>query len=183
MYSNSFKNSREAYLALISKVMTDGVKKSPRGLETREITNVMVQCANPRERMVSFQHGGSHPVYPYVEGLWMLLSEDRHERLTHYSRFPAQFVNPKTGCMDGAYGTRIAPQLPKMYQILNEDKDSRRAVMNIFDFEKDTDIHSFDTPCTMFFHFMIRNEKLDMTIYIRSQDLIKGFPNDSCEFQ
>lgn len=183
MYSAEFKNTREAYLALIEKVMKDGVKKSPRGLETREITNVMIQCANPRERMVSFQHGGSHPIYPYVEGMWMLLGEDTHDRLTHYSKFPAQFVNPSTHCMDGAYGPRIKPQLPKMYDILKSDKDSRRAVMNIFDFDRDTNIHSFDTPCTIFYHFMINNDKLDMTVYLRSQDLIKGFPNDSCEFQ
>lgn len=183
MFVRNCRNSREAYLELIKKVLTEGKPVGPRGLKTLELTNIAIECENPRERLCSFRHGGSHPVYPYVEGLWMLLGEDSPTRLIHYNRFASQFVNPNTGLLDGAYGPRLAPQMLKVYELLKKDSLSRRAVINIYNWQQDSNINSLDVPCTIMFHFLKRDGRLNLNVYIRSNDLIKGFPNDTCEFQ
>jgi len=60
---------------------------------------------------------------------------------------------------------------------LKNDKDSRQAVIHLNDSS-----HQFvgvkDFTCTMYYQFFIRNNKLNMTAYMRSQDLILGFPFD-----
>ena len=43
---------------------------------------------------------------------------------------------------------------------------------------KEKDDYKYDTPCTMCVGFDIKNGKLDMTVIMRSNDLIYGFAND-----
>ena len=57
------------------------------------------------------------------------------------------------------------------------DPDTRQAVINInsyFDKYQETK----DFPCTMCMQFMQRDNKLDMIVYMRSNDIYYGFRND-----
>lgn len=158
---------------------------------------VAFEMENPRERLISFSHGGSNPIYPYIEALWILAGYDEPDMPMHYNRFPMQFVNPNTGLLDGAYGPRLVGidkpdcydelkyqnQLYTCVERLRENPNTRRAVCTISNPQLDWDNSSLDIPCTMSYQFLIRDGKLDMITNMRSQDLIKGFPNDTTEFQ
>jgi thymidylate synthase len=54
---------------------------------------------------------------------------------------------------------------------------SRRAVLTIYD-GKEHNIHCFDTPCTLNIFFNITYGKLNMSVLMRSNDLVYGFCND-----
>lgn len=109
--------------------------------------------------------------------------------LTHYASGMQQYANPLTGKMDGAYGRRIMAfretvnQLDLTYHRLRFDHDTRRAIIVLYDPAKDWNEESRDIPCNVALHFMIRNQRLNMTTFLRSQDMFLGFVYDTEEWQ
>ena len=62
--------------------------------------------------------------------------------------------------------------------MLKKDPLSRQAVIHI----KDPGVHPKDTPCTICLQFFIRDNKLHLTVYMRSNDVWMGFPYDVFNF-
>ena len=50
--------------------------------------------------------------------------------------------------------------------------------ISIYDGKEASSKYAFDTPCTCAVHFHIVDNKLDMSVMMRSNDLWYGFPND-----
>ena len=70
------------------------------------------------------------------------------------------------------YHQRFAYQLPWIIEELKRNPYSRRAIMNIRDFEVDS---SNDHPaCLQSIHFAIREGKLNMTVMMRSNDAVQA---------
>lgn len=73
-------------------------------------------------------------------------------------------------------------QLEQCEKILKENPNSRQAVIHL---KPAWDIYEHptqDLPCTVCLQFFIRNRKLYMTTYMRSNDLWMGFPYDVFQF-
>lgn len=68
-------------------------------------------------------------------------------------------------------------QLQYVVDELRRDNNSRRAVISIYD-GKEHEQYKFDTPCTLAITFNIFNNKLNMSVMMRSNDLWYGFCND-----
>jgi len=68
-------------------------------------------------------------------------------------------------------------QLNKVVDILRNNKETRQAAISIYD-GKEIDTYSKDTPCTYAVQFTILDNKLNMTVLMRSNDLWYGFCND-----
>ena len=62
--------------------------------------------------------------------------------------------------------------------LLKIKKTSRRATAIIWDPVEDSLIHKKDIPSLMTLSFMIRQNKLFMTAYVRSNDLFFGYPSN-----
>jgi len=194
MYNLIGRNSAELWFEAIDLVLDIG--KSI-GNTKRLSQPIGFSIFKPRERLISFSHGGSNPIYPYIEAMWILAGYEEPDMVMHYNRFPMQFVNEHTRVLDGAYGPRLVGddkkdtvdemkypnQLMTCAERLRENSDSRRAVCTISNPAVDWDNASLDIPCTMTYQFLVRDGKLDMITNMRSNDLIKGFPNDTMEFQ
>lgn len=70
------------------------------------------------------------------------------------------------------YHQRFAHQLPWIIEELTRNPYSRRAIMNIRDFDVDS---GNDHPaCLQSIHFSIREDKLHMTIMMRSNDAVQA---------
>ena len=65
-------------------------------------------------------------------------------------------------------------QLDHVVSILKENPSTRRAAISIYD-GKEINDYSKDTPCTYAVQFTILNNKLNMSVYMRSNDLWYGF--------
>jgi thymidylate synthase len=61
---------------------------------------------------------------------------------------------------------------------LSKDKDSRRATIMILN-NKQLKVGAKDVPCTYSLNFRIRNNKLKMSVRMRSQDAVFGMTNDA----
>lgn len=68
--------------------------------------------------------------------------------------------------------------LDDVIHLLHEDPTTRQAYLPIW-FPEDTGVHHGQrVPCTLGYHFMIREDKLQITYYMRSCDLIRHFQDD-----
>lgn len=73
-------------------------------------------------------------------------------------------------------------QLQMVEKLLRKDPASRQAVIHIKQARDLISHPSKDVNCTVCLQFFIRDDKLSMTVYMRSNDLWMGFPNDVFQF-
>ena len=85
----------------------------------------------------------------------------------------------KDGNVNSNYGYQWerGKQLDYVTEELKKNPQSRRASISIYDAK---DRHNFknDTPCTYAINFYILDNKLNMSVMMRSNDLWFGFCND-----
>ena len=68
-------------------------------------------------------------------------------------------------------------QLDKVVTMLRSNPNTRQAAISIYD-GKEAHDYKHDTPCTYAIQFTILNNKLNMCVTMRSNDLWYGFCND-----
>lgn len=76
-------------------------------------------------------------------------------------------------------------QLECIFEMLKHKPESRQAILQLWaakDLVHSTDGGVKDVPCTNAIHFLIRNDKLRMTVWMRSSDAWLGLPNDIFAF-
>ena len=72
-------------------------------------------------------------------------------------------------------------QLDKVVAQLKDNAGTRQAAISIYD-GKEISKYKYDTPCTYAVQFTIVDNKLDMCVVMRSNDLWFGFCNDQYQF-
>lgn len=121
--------------------------------------------------------------YAVGELLWYLSGSNK---LTDISKFSSAWekLSDDGYTVNSAYGYRIKErfgfdQWEYVQNLLIKDPNTRQAVIHI----KDASIgYTKDTPCTVCLQFLLRNNKLHMTTYMRSNDIWLGFPYDVFSF-
>jgi thymidylate synthase len=95
-----------------------------------------------------------------------------------------QFANyaEDNGLFHGAYGPRTAGQYDILIDRLTQDPDTRQAVATIWNPQLDLQGQKRDYPCTILHQFRIRDNKLNMSVYMRSNDVWLGAAYDFFQF-
>jgi len=85
-------------------------------------------------------------------------------------------TDTKTDNEDYTYGQFIAPQVPRVIEILNSSKgNTNQGCICVGDPES---IYLKDPPCLRVISFKVVDGKLNMTVYFRSWDLVVGLPEN-----
>ncbi|AXI89605.1 methyltransferase [Streptomyces sp. ETH9427] len=158
-----------------------GEKVSPRGMATREVRDVHLLLTQPRARLLHAPPARIvNPAFAVAETVWHLSGSDAswifdyNERLRRYA---------DDGVLLGAYGPRMrnwagkVDQLARVVEILQDDPDSRRALIQLYDPAQDAAGHK-DVPCTLGFRFHLRAGRVHMATMMRGQDVWIGMPYD-----
>lgn len=112
-----------------------------------------------------------------VEWIWVARGWDNLWELARVNPNIAEFSdNGKT--LAGAYGPRLLPQWEYVLTELR-NKDSRRAVATIW---TPSPVPSKDIPCTISLQWLLRGEKLNCIVTMRSSDVWLGLPYDMFVF-
>lgn len=84
----------------------------------------------------------------------------------------------------GDYGDRVAygSQVEYVVNTLKTDPNSRRAILVLWNGSMDTDPGHQDYPCTTSIAFRIRDDSLNMTVNMRSNDIWRGASSDFIQF-
>lgn len=170
----------ELYPELLRRVLEEGEEVAPRGMQTLEVAPLGFELTDPRQSLVLQKARRLNYAYAIVERLSLVSGTADADMLCFYIDKLWDYVNPETRCFDGAYGPRVRPQLDYVYEELQRDPASRRAVISIYS-EADQR-ESLDVPCTLALHFLIRHGKLDLMVNMRSSDLFLGLPYDVSQF-
>lgn len=164
-------------------VVSFGEVVSPRGMRTYEVRDVTLILNNPWDALPVGIGRRLNTRFAAVEAIQLVGGfSDPHLMA---KAMPGVMAYANFGTFHGAYGPRVREQLPLVVRRLREDPDSRRAVVNIWDWSRDLtpggDVVG-DFPCTCLFQFRIRGGCLELATVMRSNDLWRGWSFDAFQF-
>jgi thymidylate synthase len=114
------------------------------------------------------------------ELLWYLAGSDDLAFIQYYvPRYPKDGVDIPT--VRAAYGPRLREQIDWVIELLRAKSTTRRAVIPIYQ-AIDCDISHREVPCTCTLQFLLRENRLELLVHMRSNDAFLGLPGDVFSF-
>lgn len=162
------------------------------GAVVGEILNAMTVIEDPTRCILKSPIRKLPMRYMVGELLWYLSGNNSLDAICLYtSAWDRMSDDGKT--VNSNYGDRIQhaiceisgevfDQLKMVEDMLRKDPASRQAVIHIKQARNLLKYPTKDVNCTVCLQFFIREGKLYMTTYMRSNDLWMGFPNDVFQF-
>ena len=173
-----------AYKKSLMYVINEGKDVAPRGFNTLELSPFILQLTNPRTRLIQNPSRKINLGLNLTEYLTIIGADDSVDPFLQLAPNMIRFSDDGR-VFRGAYGPRLrkykGDQFKYIIENLKSDYNSRQAVMTIFDPNLDF-IKTKDVPCTINFHFLLRNDKLKMNVYMRSNDAMLGHAIDVFNF-
>ena len=180
-------NFTDLYKQLQSDLVNEGVTIEPRDMLTRELLNVNLILTNPQERLLYSKVRKHNYTYASAEFLWYLSGTNRLDFIEYYLPRMREYSDDNV-TLNSAYGYRIfgkhndfPNQWINVLLKLKDDPDTRQGVITIH-YQYDIDMPSKDVPCTMNLHFMIRDNRLNLLVQMRSNDAFMGLIYDVFSF-
>lgn len=167
------------FQSIYGNLYNSGIVTFPRGQEVLEIENYSI-VFNPYYRFINFKSRNLNLDYIKREFVWYLKGNRFDTSIANYASIWKNIIN-KDGSINSNYGQYIfskdCNQFDNVAHTLINDTDSRRAsIMILQPFHLLSD--SNDIPCTYSLNFRIRQNKLNMSVHMRSQDAVFGLCND-----
>ena len=175
-----YENANQAFSILANRIA--GCGEMP-GNNTIRLQNVGFYIAYPEENHITEDWRQWNPKYAEREWNWYLShSRDVSELQKHA---PAWKHMHGGNCqVNSNYGWlwNRNKQLQKVIEKLENNPDTRQAWLTLYD-GKEMDDYEYDAPCTLNIGFKVSiydefEKILNMTVLMRSNDLIFGFCND-----
>lgn len=189
MYCFSGDNPTRLYYDALKALVEEGDVVSPRGKIVKELRPACVEFTKPTNRVTFLGSRRINPFFQLAEALWILSGRADVEWLLQFNNNMKQFSDDgvwfnasygeriRTWNKNAAHGVIINPvdQLEDAFIKLSVDRDTRQAVVVIsnpmFDNAKYTiGEKGKDIACNLIFTFKIRHDKLDITVFNRSND-------------
>lgn len=169
------------YVDLVQHVLRHGKEVAPRGMKTREIEDAIIRIDDVRNTLPLGVNRGTVPGIGAVEAMQLLAGVSVPETVIAVG---PQFKNfaEDNGEFHGAYGLRTKDQYHVIIERLKNDPDTRQAVVTIWNPTFDLQENKRDYPCTVLHQFRIRDNKLNMSVYMRSNDVWLGAAYDFFQF-
>lgn len=170
------------YPSAVATLVNYGSPVSPRNKDTLEIGPVIFSLERMNEFFVTSVGKLINIPFALAECIWILSGQNKVDVLEFYNSNISQFADD--GEIWGAYGKRLAShgQLDAVVAKLRRDPDSRQAVITYWDSHLDNVKGKRDYPCNVLSHLMIRDNKLEWTQFIRSNDALWGTPYNFIQF-
>jgi len=174
----SYPNVEEAFIGELREIVERGTNIMVRGSLTRELRARVIELESVHERYVVIPGRNNNVFASIAESMWVLAGRDDIDYLGAYVHRAVDYSDDGL-VWRAAYGPRLRDwngidQLTEVTSILSHDLSSRRAVVTIFDPDRDF-VQSKDIPCNNWLHFLVRDGQLDLNVAARSTDIWWGF--------
>jgi len=175
MIEYKFKNADEAFNFYYGVIPREGTKFD----NTMAMFNQGFTIENPLDRMIHHEARNFNVEYAEAEWQWYLSGEPTIDTLgSIYGKIPSiwQKMADENGKVNSNYGAQWERgwQLDKVVAMLKNNPNTRQAAISIYD-GKEISSYKYDTPCTYAVQFTVVNNKLNMCVTMRSNDLWFGF--------
>tara|TARA_R110002012_G_scaffold85883_8_gene213982 strand:+ start:1466 stop:2116 length:651 start_codon:yes stop_codon:yes gene_type:complete len=179
---SNFKTASEAFDYFFIKIKDKGVNFS----DTKALFNVGFYIHNPSDKQIKAGYRKWNQAYAEAEWAWYLSGDRNIKKLGElYGSIPPiwESMADTDGNVMSNYGWQWNRENQIDYVVgkLREQPDTRHAAISIYD-AKEHSKYRKDTPCTYAVQFSIVDNKLCMSVYMRSNDLWYGFCNDQYQF-
>ena len=177
-----FRNANVAYEYLHDQILQNGVSFG----DTKALFNVGFYITDPKDRNIKNRERKWSEEYAEAEWQWYLSGDRNIAKLGDlYGKVPEIWkrMADEDGNVNSNYGWQWerTSQLDIIIDMLKNKPDTRQAAISIYDAKEISD-YTNDTPCTYAVQFTIVNNRLDMCVTMRSNDLWYGFCNDQYQF-
>ena len=179
---NSYKNANAAFEDLLDYVIQDGIDFD----NTKALFNCGFYIQNPLDNHITHKQRDWKLEYAEAEWQWYLSGDRNIKKLGDlYGKIPTiwQRMADSFGNVMSNYGWQWQRnhQIDYVVGKLREQPNTRHAAISIYD-GKEFERYRKDTPCTYAIQFTKLNDKLNMSVYMRSNDIWYGFCNDQYQF-
>lgn len=175
--SQTFDNATDAFEAMFSLIMKAGIKTN---IGTKAVYNACITILNPTDRDIKTPWRKWSKTYAEREWAWYVSRDRSVSEIKKYAPIWDK-MHGGDNIVNSNYGWQWNrnEQLELTIQQLSNNQNTRQAWISIFD-GKEKSEYAYDTPCTIAIGFDIKpgSKNLDMTVIMRSNDLIYGFCND-----
>ena len=170
----NFSNAEQAFEYFYDLINDEGVEFDG----TKALFNVGFYLENPLQTTIKTPYRKWSPKYAQREWNWYMSGNPNAEEISKHAPIWKKMMD-ENGNVRSNYGWqwRRNNQIYKVIAMLTDKQDTRKAVISIYD-GKEIDTYEHDTPCTYAVQFTILNDKLNMSVLMRSNDLWYGFCND-----
>ena len=180
--TKTFKRANDAYEYYHDKIIREGVNFG----DTKALFNVGFYIENPLDHEIENKERKWNLVYAEAEWQWYRSGDRNIAKLEElYGKVPEIWkrMADSNGNVNSNYGWQWKrnDQIDYVIDLLRNELDTRQAAISIYDC-KEHDTFMFDTPCTYAVQFTILDNKLNMSVVMRSNDLWFGFCNDQYQF-
>jgi thymidylate synthase len=176
-------NANELFINASKELIANGKYVSPRGLKTLEIEDAWLILKDPNKSIVTLSERKIDLDYLEGEIAWYLSGSLQVEDIAKHSKFWNNIQN-KDGTVNSNYGFLAMKEKHNgktQYQWcvdrIKEDKDTRQAIIN-YNQPKHKFEDNKDFVCTIAQLFRVNDNKLDSTVLMRSNDMIRGLTYD-----
>ena len=179
---SNYINANEAYEALLNEAVINGVDFD----NTKAIFNCGFYIADPLDNHITNKQRNWKLEYAEAEWQWYLSGDPNVIKLGQlYGKVPPiwERMADSKGNVNSNYGYQWKRnnQIDYVVAKLKNNPNTRHAAISIYD-AKEWEKYTKDTPCTYAVQFTILNDKLNMSVYMRSNDIWYGFCNDQYQF-
>ena len=170
-----FKNANEAFNYYKKEILRYGVDFD----DTKALFNVGFTIVNPMDNWIKCDQRKWKYNYAEAEWQWYLTGDRNVKTLGKiYGKVPEIWKRMANEYdeVNSNYGWQWerSHQLDKVVTMLRSNPNTRQAAISIYD-GKEAHDYKHDTPCTYAIQFTILNNKLNMCVTMRSNDLWYGF--------
>ena len=166
-----------AWRILLDDVLTHGHRCETRGTTSLELVGYQTKL-NMRDCIITSPGRKLGYKFQAAEAAWIMSGDDRVETISPYSKTISQFSDDGVTYF-GAYGPKVCDQVVYVRDKLNEDPQSRQAVINIW---REKPPKTKDVPCTLSLQFLVRSGEIHCVASMRSSDAWLGWPYDVFNF-
>lgn len=134
---------------------------------------VLTHYERPLERVLFHPARDANPFFHFFESLWILAGRNDVSWLAYFLKNIADYSDNGL-TFHGAYGRRMLGQVEAAIAELHNDRNSRRAVVALWQPAEDCGYTGRDMPCNCTVTFKLRDGELNMTVFNRSNDMVWG---------
>tara|TARA_B100001094_G_scaffold319502_1_gene364421 strand:- start:2035 stop:2688 length:654 start_codon:yes stop_codon:yes gene_type:complete len=173
-----FNNANSAFDFYKGQILRYGVDFD----DTKALFNVGFTIEEPMDNWINCKQRDWKQSYAEAEWQWYLSGDRNIKKLGElYGKVPEIWkrMADNAGNVNSNYGWqwKREGQIDSIVYQLKNNPNTRQAAISIYDAKECKDYIN-DTPCTYAVQFTIVNDKLNMCVTMRSNDLWYGFCND-----
>ena len=170
----AFKNAQQAFEHYYNFIMDYGLDYNG----TKAVFNLGFIIENPLDNHIKTTWRKWKADYAEYEWQWYLSGNPNADEIAKKAKIWS-LMQDENGNVNSNYGYQWqrGDQLNKVIELIRDDPFTRKASISLYD-GKEIDKYKKDTICTHAINFQVVDDKLNMSVMMRSNDLVYGFCND-----